>query len=43
MYLLLMIYKLFNLNVVSWGTREGAKTKTKQELEAEKVEQEEMR
>lgn len=42
MYLLLMIYSLFNLNVVSWGTREGQKTKTKQELEAEKVEQEEM-
>lgn len=42
MYLLLMIYSLFNLNVVSWGTREGAKTKTKQELEAEKKELEEL-
>ncbi|CAL8111798.1 unnamed protein product [Orchesella dallaii] len=40
MYLLLMIYSLFNLNVVSWGTREGQKTKTKQELEAEQKEME---
>lgn len=30
MYLLLMIYSLFNLNVVSWGTREGVKIKSKQ-------------
>ncbi|ODN00837.1 Chitin synthase 1 [Orchesella cincta] len=42
MYLLLMIYSLFNLNVVSWGTREGAKTKTKQELEAEQKELEQL-
>ncbi|OXA64962.1 Chitin synthase 1 [Folsomia candida] len=42
MYLLLMIYSLFNMNVVSWGTREGVKVKSKQELEAEKKEMEEM-
>ena len=33
MYLLLVIYSIFNLNVVSWGTREGPKTMTKQEAE----------
>ena len=38
MYLLLVIYSIFNLNVVSWGTREGPKTMTKQEAEnAKKV------
>ncbi|CAG7817051.1 unnamed protein product [Allacma fusca] len=36
MYLLLIIYSLINLNVVSWGTREVATKKSKQELEQEK-------
>ena len=36
MYLLLVIYSIFNLNVVSWGTREVPKKKTKAELEEEK-------
>jgi chitin synthase len=30
MYLLLIIFSIFNLNNVSWGTREGPKIKTKQ-------------
>lgn len=29
MYLLLIVYSIFNLNVVSWGTREIAAKKTK--------------
>jgi hypothetical protein len=29
MYLLLIVYAIFNLNVVSWGTREVATKKTK--------------
>ena len=37
MYLFLVIYSIFNLNVVSWGTREVPKKKTAEELEAEKV------
>ncbi|XP_076028581.1 hyaluronan synthase-like protein kkv [Oratosquilla oratoria] len=39
MYLLLQIYSCFNLNNVSWGTREVAekrRKKTKEELEAER-------
>ncbi|KAK3873993.1 hypothetical protein Pcinc_021038 [Petrolisthes cinctipes] len=39
MYLLLQIYSCFNLNDVSWGTREVAakqKKKTREDLEAEK-------
>jgi len=36
MYLLLIIYSLFNLNDVSWGTREVKTKKTKKEQEAEK-------
>ncbi|XP_048237922.1 chitin synthase chs-2-like [Haliotis rufescens] len=35
-YLLLFIYSLCNLNIVSWGTRELPRRKTKQELAAEK-------
>ena len=41
MYLLLVIYSMFNLNVVSWGTREVPKKKTAEEQEAEKVKAEE--
>ena len=40
-YLLLVIYSLCNLHVVSWGTREVPKKKTKAELEQEKLEEEE--
>jgi chitin synthase len=40
MYLLLVIYSLFNLWNVSWGTREVAQKKTKAEMEAEKKETE---
>ena len=36
MYLFLVIYSVFNLNVVSWGTREVAKKKTAAEMEEEK-------
>ena len=36
MYLLLFVYSVFNLNVVSWGTREVPKKKTAEEMEAEK-------
>ena len=36
MYLLLIIYSITNLNVVSWGTREGVVKKTKKELRDEK-------
>jgi len=43
MYLLLVIYSIFNLHVVSWGTREVPKKKTKQELEEEKKKEEEMK
>ena len=40
MYLLLMIYSLFNLNDVSWGTREVPKKANEIEAEQEaKVEQ----
>ena len=41
MYLLLVIYSIFNLNVVSWGTREVPKKKTAEEQEAEKAKAEE--
>merc|ERR1712045_1073862 len=43
MYLFLVIYSIFNLNVVSWGTREGPKTMTKQEAENAKKAEEEMK
>jgi chitin synthase len=43
MYLLLVIYSIFNLHVVSWGTREVPKKKTKQELEEEKKKEEELK
>ena len=33
MYLFLTIYSVFNLNVVSWGTREVPKKKTADEME----------
>ncbi|KAL8563825.1 hypothetical protein ACOMHN_061949 [Nucella lapillus] len=39
-YLLLVIYSLCNLHVVSWGTREAPKKKTKAEMEEDKVEAE---
>ena len=42
MYVLLVIYSLFNLNDISWGTREAAKTKEEQRREEqEKLEIEE--
>ena len=41
MYLFLVIYSIFNLHVVSWGTREVAQKKTAAELEAEKKQAEE--
>ena len=40
MYLFLVIYSVFNLNVVSWGTREVPKKKTAEELEEEQKQQE---
>ena len=43
MYLLLVIYSIWNLNVVSWGTREVPKKKTKAELEEERKKEEEMK
>ena len=43
MYLLLVIYSFFNLNNVSWGTREVPKKKTKAELEEEKKKEAEMK
>ena len=43
MYLLLVIYSIFNLNDVSWGTRDVPKKKTKAELEEEKAKEEEMK
>lgn len=43
MYLLLVLYSFFNLHVVSWGTREVPKKKTKQELEEEKKRDEELK
>lgn len=41
MYLLLIVYAIFNLYNVSWGTREVATKKSKKELEQEKKEAEE--
>ena len=41
MYLFLVIYSVFNLNVVSWGTREVAQKKTAEQMEAEQKEAEE--
>ena len=41
MYLILVIYSVFNLNVVSWGTREVTEKKTANQLEVEKIETEE--
>ena len=43
MYLFLMIFSFFNLNNVSWGTREVAKKKTKAELEEEKKKEAELK
>ena len=43
MYLLLVIYSLFNLWDVSWGTREVAEKKTKAQMEEEKKNMEEMK
>ena len=43
MYVLLVIYSFFNLNNVSWGTREVPKKKTKAELEEEKKKEAEMK
>ncbi|XP_071953411.1 chitin synthase chs-2-like [Antedon mediterranea] len=37
-YVLLVIYSLSNLNIVSWGTREVPKKKTKAEIEQEQTE-----
>ncbi|KAL5004183.1 hypothetical protein ScPMuIL_017639 [Solemya velum] len=42
-YLLLTIYYLCNLHIVSWGTREVYKRKTREQIEAEKVAFEEKR
>ncbi|KAK2583486.1 hypothetical protein KPH14_009451 [Odynerus spinipes] len=41
MYVLLIMYSLFNLNDITWGTREVKAKKTKAELEQEKKEAEE--
>ena len=40
-FLILVFYSLVNLHIVSWGTREVPKKKTKAEIEAEKQKQEE--
>ena len=40
-YLLLPLYSLCNMNIVTWGTREVPRRKTKQELEQEKKREEE--
>ena len=40
-FLLLNIYSMVNLHVISWGTREVPKKKTKEQMEKEKKEQEE--
>jgi chitin synthase len=40
-FLLLVIYSLCNMNVVSWGTREVPKRKTKKEIEEEEKERKE--
>ncbi|XP_043674130.1 chitin synthase chs-2 isoform X1 [Vespula pensylvanica] len=41
MYVLLIMYSLFNLNDITWGTREVKAKKTRAELEQEKKEAEE--
>ena len=41
MYLFLVIYSFFNLNVVSWGTREVAEKKTAAQIAEEQKEAEE--
>lgn len=41
MYLLLVVYSVFNLNVVSWGTREVPKKLTAEEKEQELAKAEE--
>ncbi|KAE8752755.1 chitin synthase isoform B, partial [Frankliniella occidentalis] len=41
MYLLMVVYAIFNLNNVTWGTREVATKKTRKELEEERKEAEE--
>jgi chitin synthase len=41
MYLFLVIYSVFNLNVVSWGTREVAEKKTAEEMEEDEKKAEE--
>jgi chitin synthase len=43
MYLLLVIYSFFNMNDVSWGTREVAKKKTKAELIEEREKEKQMK
>lgn len=40
-FLLLIIYSLTNLHVISWGTREVPKKRTKEEIEEEKKKEEE--
>lgn len=40
-YLVLIVYSFSNMNVVTWGTREVAKKKTKVQLEEERKQQEE--
>jgi chitin synthase len=42
-YLVLTIYYLCNLHIVSWGTREVPQRKTREEIEAEKIAEEEKR
>ena len=41
MYLFLVIYSFFNLNVVSWGTREVAEKKSAAQMAAEQADAEE--
>ena len=41
MYLFLVIYSFFNLNVVSWGTREVAEKKSAAQMAAELADAEE--
>ena len=43
MYLLLMIYSLFNMNNVSWGTREVPKTEEQKAAEAQALAQKEVK
>ena len=41
MYLLLVIYSFFNMNNVSWGTREVTERKSPEQMAAEELEAEE--